>query len=257
MPFARNESTRFISPTKTPEYLAAGRPVVSTPIRDVVRPYGEMGLVEIAEDPESFVAAAERAMARHGEGGTARGVAAAGGRAPRPRVLEPHLCRQMSDLIDGAVSRRRDPSGSDGATLRRRFDRGFKLARGGWTAQCASWDSELLERSRFDVRLLDRGCRICRQRARRAAGARFGARKFSWWTAVRTSAATPLTITTTRGSWSTSTARTSSTPTRGRSSNTCRASPAGAPTSTGCWPASTGSWCPSRSTSTPSTSSTA
>ena len=37
MPFAINESTRFISPTKTPEYLAGGRPVVSTPIVDVVR----------------------------------------------------------------------------------------------------------------------------------------------------------------------------------------------------------------------------
>ena len=43
LPFARNEATRFISPTKTPEYLAAGRPVVSTSIRDVVRPYGERG----------------------------------------------------------------------------------------------------------------------------------------------------------------------------------------------------------------------
>ena len=40
MPFALNEATRFISPTKTPEYLAAGRPVVSTPIVDVVRQYG-------------------------------------------------------------------------------------------------------------------------------------------------------------------------------------------------------------------------
>ena len=39
LPFARNESTRFISPTKTPEYLAAGRPVVSTSIADVVEPY--------------------------------------------------------------------------------------------------------------------------------------------------------------------------------------------------------------------------
>ena len=44
LPFALNESTRFISPTKTPEYLAAGLPVISTPIRDVVRPYGEIGL---------------------------------------------------------------------------------------------------------------------------------------------------------------------------------------------------------------------
>jgi glycosyltransferase involved in cell wall biosynthesis len=62
MPFALNESTRFISPTKTPEYLAAGAPVVSTPIRDVVRPYGEMGLVHIAETPEGFVQSCEEAM---------------------------------------------------------------------------------------------------------------------------------------------------------------------------------------------------
>jgi glycosyltransferase involved in cell wall biosynthesis len=53
MPFALNESTRFISPTKTPEYLAAGRPVVSTAIRDVVRPYGDAGVVhgERRDDP--------------------------------------------------------------------------------------------------------------------------------------------------------------------------------------------------------------
>lgn len=62
MPFAMNESTRFISPTKTPEYLAAGLPVVSTPIRDVVRPYGEKGLVHIAETAEEFVAACEKAL---------------------------------------------------------------------------------------------------------------------------------------------------------------------------------------------------
>jgi len=55
LPFALNESTRFISPTKTPEYLAAGRPVVSTPIHDVVRTYGSTGLVGIAETPEEFV----------------------------------------------------------------------------------------------------------------------------------------------------------------------------------------------------------
>jgi UDP-galactopyranose mutase len=64
LPFARNESTRFISPTKTPEYLAAGKPVVSTSIRDVVRPYGDMGLVHIADAPEDFVRACEAAMAQ-------------------------------------------------------------------------------------------------------------------------------------------------------------------------------------------------
>ncbi|WP_448273527.1 UDP-galactopyranose mutase [Nostoc sp. DSM 114160] len=62
LPFARNESTRFISPTKTPEYLAAGRPVVSTSIRDVVRPYGESKLVRIADTVSEFVTAAELAM---------------------------------------------------------------------------------------------------------------------------------------------------------------------------------------------------
>lgn len=55
LPFARNESTRFISPTKTPEYLAAGKPVVSTSIRDVVRPYGAAGLVQIADTAPAFV----------------------------------------------------------------------------------------------------------------------------------------------------------------------------------------------------------
>lgn len=64
MPFAMNESTRFISPTKTPEYLAAGKPVVSTPIHDVIREYGSAGLVEIAGNPESFAEAIERALAK-------------------------------------------------------------------------------------------------------------------------------------------------------------------------------------------------
>jgi glycosyltransferase involved in cell wall biosynthesis len=67
IPFARNDATRFISPTKTPEYLAGGRPVVSTPIRDVVRPYGESGLVKIASTPVEFAEAAEAAMAESSE----------------------------------------------------------------------------------------------------------------------------------------------------------------------------------------------
>src|SRR5215207_7447821 len=64
MPFALNESTRFISPTKTPEFLAAGVPVVSTPITDVVRPYGEKGLVEIAKTPLEVVRKAESLLER-------------------------------------------------------------------------------------------------------------------------------------------------------------------------------------------------
>jgi UDP-galactopyranose mutase len=65
LPFARNEATRYISPTKTPEYLAAGKPVVSTSIRDVVRPYGQKGLARIADGVDDFVAAVEAALAEN------------------------------------------------------------------------------------------------------------------------------------------------------------------------------------------------
>jgi UDP-galactopyranose mutase len=59
MPFALNASTEFISPTKTPEYMASGLPVVSTPVRDVVSGYGEFESVEIARDAKGFVAGCE------------------------------------------------------------------------------------------------------------------------------------------------------------------------------------------------------
>lgn len=63
MPFAINDATRFISPTKTPEYLAAGLPVVSTPIADVVAEYGALGGVRIASTASQFIAACEAALA--------------------------------------------------------------------------------------------------------------------------------------------------------------------------------------------------
>jgi UDP-galactopyranose mutase len=62
MPFAINAATRFISPTKTPEYLAAGLPVVSTPITDVIRHYGELDAVAIAASADEFVAACEQML---------------------------------------------------------------------------------------------------------------------------------------------------------------------------------------------------
>ena len=63
MPFALNESTEFISPTKTPEYLAAGLPVISTPIHDVVDPYGKRGLVEIVGSASEMATAIDRLLA--------------------------------------------------------------------------------------------------------------------------------------------------------------------------------------------------
>ena len=63
IPFALNESTKFISPTKTPEYLSAGKPVISSSIRDVVNPYAEKQLVRIADHADDFISAAEAELA--------------------------------------------------------------------------------------------------------------------------------------------------------------------------------------------------
>jgi UDP-galactopyranose mutase len=60
LPFARNEATRFISPTKTLEYMAAELPVVSTPITDVADPYGD--IVYLGDTPQAFIAACEQAL---------------------------------------------------------------------------------------------------------------------------------------------------------------------------------------------------
>jgi UDP-galactopyranose mutase len=62
MPFALNEATRFISPTKTPEYLAAGKPVISTPIVDVVHSWGHLDAVRIAGSPADFIEEAAAAL---------------------------------------------------------------------------------------------------------------------------------------------------------------------------------------------------
>jgi UDP-galactopyranose mutase len=66
MPFALNDATRFISPTKTPEFLAAGLPVISTPITDVVRPYGEMGMAGIARTVAEFIEIGESCLSSSG-----------------------------------------------------------------------------------------------------------------------------------------------------------------------------------------------
>lgn len=62
LPFAINDATKFISPTKTPEYLAGGKPVVSTPITDVIHPYGELGLAFIGRTHDEFIEGIEKAL---------------------------------------------------------------------------------------------------------------------------------------------------------------------------------------------------
>ena len=100
MPFALNESTEFISPTKTPEYLSAGLPVVSTPITDVVAPYGELGLVQIAVSPSDFIDSIVFALAENRE---ARLNAVNEFLADRSWDL---TFREMDELIDGVIRKR-------------------------------------------------------------------------------------------------------------------------------------------------------
>ena len=64
IPFLLNDSTKYISPTKTPEYLAAGVPVISSSIVDVVNPYGVNNLVHIADDADAFIKAGEKELGR-------------------------------------------------------------------------------------------------------------------------------------------------------------------------------------------------
>lgn len=100
--FARNDSTRFISPTKTPEYLAAGKPVISTSIRDVVRPYGELKLVEITDEPDEFIRAAERILSRPSDSAWLKKVDVF-----LENISWDKTWKQMSELIDQVVSRRK------------------------------------------------------------------------------------------------------------------------------------------------------
>ncbi|MDX3901101.1 MAG: UDP-galactopyranose mutase [Sphingobium sp.] len=101
MPFAINEATRFISPTKTPEYLAAGKPVVSTPIADVIRHYGEVQAVFVAERGEAFVAACDEALALSRSPGTWLEEAD----ELLATMSWDRSFQQMSALISGAIAR--------------------------------------------------------------------------------------------------------------------------------------------------------
>jgi len=100
--FARNESTRFISPTKTPEYLAAGKPVISTSIKDVVRPYGELNLVEISDTADELIRAAEKLLSRSNRSEWLTRVDGF-----LENISWDKTWAQMSGLIDEVIDRRR------------------------------------------------------------------------------------------------------------------------------------------------------
>lgn len=102
MPFAMNEATRYISPTKTPEYLAGGKPVVSTPIADVVADYGRLEAVGIAGTPDTFVVACEKALALPAGGSWQRAAD-----AQLAGTSWDQTQSAMSALIATAIARRR------------------------------------------------------------------------------------------------------------------------------------------------------
>ncbi len=101
LPFARNDATRFISPTKTLEYMAAERPIVGTPIADVVNAYSH--IVYVAESPDAFVAGCEQALAASPEERAARTAAA---REVLARTSWDETVACMERLIEDTLSAR-------------------------------------------------------------------------------------------------------------------------------------------------------
>jgi glycosyltransferase involved in cell wall biosynthesis len=95
MPFAQTPATRHINPTKTLEYMAAGRPIVSTPIEDVARQFS--GIVRLAAQPDAFRAACQMELTAPDPDRMARGVARAA-----TASWESIVCR-MSELVDASL----------------------------------------------------------------------------------------------------------------------------------------------------------
>src|SRR5262249_55796787 len=95
MPFAMNSATQYINPTKALEYMATGRAVVSTPVKDVVRQYSN--LVYIAGSAEEFIAACDKAIREPDEARVARGIEKA-----RANSWE-NIVQEMQGLITKAI----------------------------------------------------------------------------------------------------------------------------------------------------------
>jgi UDP-galactopyranose mutase len=140
MPFARNEATRYISPTKTPEYLAAGLPVVSTSIADVVEPYGRKGLVAIANSVEATVDAVERAL--QGEGFQATRVDAFLAERSWDRTWAA-MAQVVEEAEAGAAARRTTTRPAPVAPLGRRVRRDPEPVGGGRAAMALSASREV------------------------------------------------------------------------------------------------------------------
>lgn len=118
LPFARNQATRFISPTKTLEYMVAERPIVSTPITDVVQPYGE--IVYLADTSPAFIDACEDALLATPDQQEKRIVKM---RDVLSRTSWDATVKAMSGLIDNSIQQHHLPSAA--AALLREQPAGF------------------------------------------------------------------------------------------------------------------------------------
>ena len=99
LPFALNAATRFISPTKTLEYMAAEKPVVSTAVRDVVKLYGDH--ICVAGSTESFIALCRAALA---EDTAQRWIRIASMRAAVTRTSWDRTVDRMRSLLDALAA---------------------------------------------------------------------------------------------------------------------------------------------------------
>jgi glycosyltransferase involved in cell wall biosynthesis len=106
MPFALNEATRYISPTKTLEFMAAEKPIVSTPIHDVVRDYAEV--VEVASTPHEFAGLIQQCLNETAEERAFRVTAQ---REIVERTSWHNTVTQMEKIIQGKTLRLSAPVG--------------------------------------------------------------------------------------------------------------------------------------------------
>jgi hypothetical protein len=114
MPFALDESTEFINPTKTLEYMATGRPIVSTAVPDVVSNFGSV--VRIAPTADEFVRHCREATTHSDQETLERGLSMAAANSWDSIVekLETHLNEAMASrcVKSNCISSRREERGS-------------------------------------------------------------------------------------------------------------------------------------------------
>jgi glycosyltransferase involved in cell wall biosynthesis len=99
VPFADNEATRFLSPTKTLEYFAGLKPVVSSPVKDVDENYAD--IVRLAYGPDQYVTAVRAALEEDNSDRDRRGLEKAG------EKTWDAIVEQMSALLQEAIEHRR------------------------------------------------------------------------------------------------------------------------------------------------------